>query len=608
MRRSPGRRATWALSALLVAAPLRPGEPVAGSPREGAGRPPAAQGRPAADHEAALAEIFAPWDRPDSPGCAVGVARDGELILARGFGSANLEHGIPIDADSVLPIGSNSKQFGAALAALLAGEGRLDLDADLRTYLPELPDYGARLTTRHLVHHTGGLRDYQALRMLSGVPPQHLDAAQVFGLLARQRALDAMPGERFDYDNSGYVLLRFVLERVSGTTLPELARERLFAPLGMSSTRWLEADHAVVVPRRATPYAGNAADGYTAHPGSSVMASGGIVTTLGDLARWHAFLLGARTAPLPAALPRQLLTAGALNGGEPVPYAWGMFLGEHRGRRIVWHAGTGPGFVADMVLFPAERLSVFCLCNGVIDSRALSRRVADLFLEGAGGGPAPVTASEALRPAPTPGRETGGGSPVRLSPPVLAALAGRYRDADSGSIWELAVEGGDVALRTGRFRIAFRAVAPDALAASEPGWEDWLVRFEPARDGAVPRLRLFEAGEETARYERLPAALPPERLLPYTGRYASAELGAVYILAVEGGRLQLHTPVQPNGTLLYLGGESFVLPTEWFDVRFEFVRGPGGAVEGFAVGTGEANDIGFRREPAPCPVEPSNSG
>jgi hypothetical protein len=340
------------------------------------------------------------------------------------------------------------------------------------------------------------------------------------------------------------------------------------------------------------------------------MASGGVVSTLADLARWHGYLLGARPGPGSPALPRQLLAPGALASGEPIDYAWGMYLGEHRGRKIVWHAGTGPGFVADMVLFPAERLSVFCLCNGVIDSRALSRSVADLYLDGAAGEPpasgAAATAAPSA-PVPTQPSASSPGPRLRLSGEVLSALAGRYRNPQSGAIWEVATAGEGVVVRTGRLRFDFAPVEADALATSEAGWEGWLVRFEPPRDGAVPRLRLFEGSEEKSRYERLPAPLSAERLLAYAGRFASEELGAVYTFAAEEGRLVLHTPVQPNGPLLYVGGEAFVLPTEWFDLYFEFARGQDGA-DGFTLSTTGVSGIVFRREAAcsgPAPPAPS---
>jgi CubicO group peptidase (beta-lactamase class C family) len=554
--------------------------------------------------EAAIDAVMAPYATTDGPGCTVGVAGAEGLVFAKGYGMANLELGVPNAADSAFPIGSNSKQFTAALVALLAEEGKVDLDADLRRYLPALPDYGAPLTARELVHHTGGLRDYQALRMLAGVPPEHVDAQQVLALLLRQRGLQARPGERFEYDNSGYVLLRFLIERVTGKPLPEVARERIFAPLGMNHTVWLE-DATTIVPHRSTAYAGDRTRGFRAAYSTPVMGSGGIVTTVGDLAKWHANFYRNRLGKGRPELIAQLAAPGTLASGKPIDYAWGMFLGELHGHRMIWHAGTGPGYVADTVRFPADRLSVFCLCNGVIDSRMLSRQIAALYLDDAATdaskGPAPASspAPAAASPAATP--RSARSAPAAPAPAALAALPGRYRNADSGSVWTLRSDGGAILLDLGRITMRLGADGPDALRSVEPDW-GWRLRFEAPREGVVPRLHLLEHGEETATYKRLPPSPAPAALAAYTGRFHSDELDAGYELRVEQGELVLHTPVQPNGALLYLGADAFVLPTEWFDVRFDFRRDGTGRVTGFTVDAGPASGIVF------APATPCTQG
>jgi CubicO group peptidase (beta-lactamase class C family) len=545
---------------------------------------------------AAVDAIFAPWMRNDGPGCAVGVTRAGKLIFTKGYGMANLEHGIPITPETVFPIGSNSKQFTATVTALLAEDGKLDVDADVRTYLPELPAYGAPLTARQLVHHTGGLRDYQALRYLSGVPPERVEPREVLALLLRQRGLQHPPGARYEYDNSGYVLQRFLVERVTGKSLPEVAQEKIFGPLGMTHTRWIE-DHVSIVPGRATAYDGDRERGFRAAYSHPIVGSGGVLTTVGDLTRWDANWYDNRLGRGGPRLVEQLTAPGALADGTKLDYAWGLFLDEHRGRRIVWTGGTGPGYVADMVRFPAEKLSVFCLCNGVIDSRWLSRRVADVFLDDA-----PASPLAAATPATARGNDSMVGSgatssaraPFVLPEATLAALVGRYRNLETGTIWELRRDGSRVVKTGGRADVPLTPVAADALE-SGPDW-GWRVTFEPPHAGAVPRLHRFENGEEIARYDRLPEPLSASALAPYAGRFASDELQATYSLEVSGGALELHTPVQPNGPLLYLGGDSFVLPGEWFDVRFDFTRSTGGGVDGFGVDAGTASGIRFGRQ------------
>jgi CubicO group peptidase (beta-lactamase class C family) len=277
--------------------------------------------------------LFADWDRPDSPGCTLGVARDGAMLYQRGYGMASLEYGAHNAPETVFPIGSNSKQFMAMLIALLAEDGKLSLDDDIRKYVPELPAYERPITVRQLVHHTSGLRDYQALRFLAGFPPDYLELAPVLALIARQKGLDFAPGERFEYSNTNYVLLRVIAERVSGKPLRELAAERIFAPLGMSHTQWSEDFHRLI-PGRATVYTGDAATGFRSSDQGPLAGSGGVWTTVGDLLRWDENFDANRLGKGGPELIARVLAPEGGRDGEPASYAFGIFLGEHRGRPI----------------------------------------------------------------------------------------------------------------------------------------------------------------------------------------------------------------------------------------------------------------------------------
>ena len=534
--------------------------------------------------------LFAEWNRPDSPGCTVGISRSGVLVLAKGYGSANLEHAVPNGPDTVFPIGSMSKQFTATLVALLALDGKIDLDADVRHYLPELPAYPTPITARELVHHTGGLRDYQALRFLAGVPPEHIDAHQVLGLLLRQRAPQAPAGTRFDYDNSGYVMLRFLLERVSGKTLPALAQERIFGPLGMSHTRWLE-DHSTVVPHRSTHYEGDRTTGYRATYGSPVMGSGGILTTVGDFARWQANNYNNQLGG-GATLLAELLSPGTLPGGGKLVveqpwgrsegYGFGQFLDTWHGHRVWWHAGADG---SDAERFPDDHLEVSVFCNGVIDSHLLAHRVAALYLA------AQAPAGAPAKPAPA----AAANPPVRPLPAAtLSALVGRYRNPATGTVWSLVRDVDALVLDLMRVHLPLASIGEDSLLSTSAVWP-MRVTFEHPQNGAVPRLHLFEDGEETAHYDRLPPSPSAMALAAYTGRFRSEEVGATYELAVEDGSLRVRTPVQPNGPLLFLADNVFTLRSDWFNVRFDFTRGPGAKVDGFVVDAGPASGIRFTR-------------
>ena len=168
--------------------------------------------------------IFAPYGSTASPGCAVGVVRDGQLAFAKGYGMADLEHDTPITPTTRFYISSLSKQFTAMSIVLLAQEGRLSLDDWIRRWVPQVPSFGPPITLRQLLHHTSGLRDYFTLLALSGWPSDgSLTERQFIDLVSRQKNLNFTPGDEFLYSNTGYALLGLVVERASGQSLRDFA-------------------------------------------------------------------------------------------------------------------------------------------------------------------------------------------------------------------------------------------------------------------------------------------------------------------------------------------------------------------------------------------------
>ncbi|MFB3126207.1 MAG: serine hydrolase domain-containing protein, partial [Candidatus Acidiferrales bacterium] len=226
-------------------------------------------------------KVFAQWDKPGSPGCALGVIKGGELIYKRGYGMANLEHNIPISSTSVFRIGSTSKQFSALSILLLVEEGKLSLDDNIRKYLPEMPDYGSPVTIRHLIHHSSGIRDYLTLMSLVGKGDDDFYTDEdVVVMLARQRELNFNPGDRFLYSNSGYFLLSQIVKRASGQSLREYAAEKIFGPLGMQNTH-LHDDHTLIVQSRASGYSPRKDGDYQINMTTlGMVGDGGVFTTV----------------------------------------------------------------------------------------------------------------------------------------------------------------------------------------------------------------------------------------------------------------------------------------------------------------------------------------
>ena len=232
--------------------------------------------------------IFAPFASPQSPGCAVGVRQRGSVVLAKGYGMADLEHDTWITPETPFYIASMSKQFTAMSIVLLASDGRLSLDDSIRKWVPEVPSFGTTITLRHLLHHTSGLRDYFTLLAVSGWPSDgQLTTDQFLSLLGRQERLNFAPGDEFLYSNTGYALLSIVVQRASGLSLRDFAARRIFRPLGMTHTEFRD-DHTLLIPQRALGYQPEGSTYRISQPQFDVVGDGGVYSTVDDLAKWDA--------------------------------------------------------------------------------------------------------------------------------------------------------------------------------------------------------------------------------------------------------------------------------------------------------------------------------
>ena len=325
--------------------------------------------------------IFSHFAVDGSPGCAVGVVQDGQLVFGKGYGHANLDYDVPLDTRSSFYLASVSKQFIGAAVGLLALDGTLDLDGDVRDIIPEVPDYGSGntgsgntgsgitgsgitggpITVRHLLNHTSGIRDYLTLFAIAGRSVQDFfDNSDAVELIARQKALNFEPGSEYLYSNSGYVLLAEIIERTAGVSLGEFSQERLFGPLGMGSTHWGE-DVSRVVPGRAISY--QVQDGtptrfiWNFHG----KGDGNLHSTVEDLARWDDMFY--RMDEPWASLTELLYTKGRLNDGSEIPYALGLAHGSYEDHPMISHSGGMLGYRTVIQRFPDDRFTSIVLCN-----------------------------------------------------------------------------------------------------------------------------------------------------------------------------------------------------------------------------------------------------
>jgi CubicO group peptidase (beta-lactamase class C family) len=322
--------------------------------------------------------LFAKWDSTVSPGAALAIIQEGEIIYRRGYGMANLEHNVPITSKTVFRIGSTSKQFTAAAVALLSLQGKISLDDDIRKFVPELPHYEKTITVRNLIHHTSGIRDYLGLAYLSGKSDDDFySPEETVAMIARQTELNFVPGDEHLYSNSGYFLLGVIVKRVSGKSLNEFAQEHIFKPLGMHNTHFHD-DYSQIVKNRADGHVRSKGGFKISNTTLNHVGDGGVFTTVEDLYLWdqafYSFKLGKELIDL-------IHQTGVLNNKKKLDYAFGLGVGDYKGLKLVSHGGGFVGFRAEMIRFPEEKFSVICLANlGSISPSRLCRQVADIFL------------------------------------------------------------------------------------------------------------------------------------------------------------------------------------------------------------------------------------
>ena len=341
----------------------------------------AAQGAaPAPKWAAQVDALFARWDKPDSPGCALGVIQEGQLVYARGYGQASLEHAVPITPRTVFDIGSTSKQFTAAAIGLLVQDGKLHVTDEIHEWIDELPPWDEEVTLDHMLHHTSGLPDYCGLMFAAGIDEASVTTPQqALDFLAKVRELRFVPGSRFEYSNTNFFLLSLVVERAAKQPFQDFARERIFAPLGMTSTL-LFHDHTLVIPHRASAYAARKAGGFgVALSDWEQLGDGAVQTCVEDLVKWDTNFTTHTVGG--DALQSFLHTTVPLTDGKPNTYARGLFVDTVRGQPRVSHGGAWAGFRAELMRFPAQKTSFVCLANlGNMNPTGLCEQVAEIVL------------------------------------------------------------------------------------------------------------------------------------------------------------------------------------------------------------------------------------
>jgi CubicO group peptidase (beta-lactamase class C family) len=546
---------------------------------------------PLSDDESAkkVDAFLSQWDKNDLPGCGVGAVKDGKLVYKRGFGMANLEYDVPNTPLTLFNLASASKPFTAMSIALLAQQGKLSLDDDIRKYVPEIPKYAETVTIRHLLHHTSGIREYQALIFFGGLSPDNaLSDKTVLNMLARQKNLSFAPGTKHQYSNSNYHLLGIIVSRVSGKSLRAFAEENIFKPLGMKNTMFFDNRFEVVK---------NRASGYRVGPDKSIRArsslfdlvgGGGVLTTVEDLYLWDQNFYEPKVGN--KELIGLLTTPGTLNNGEKLDYAFGLWRQEYKGLPVIKHSGNMFGYRAQIVSFPEQRFTVIALCNNMaILPHIIVEKLADIYLEGQLKPEVPTqkAVAETLPQA------------IALSEKEALRYVGIYAHPESGRFFKLSFKDGKL-INSGIFRneIPVTAISEDRLLVIE---SNGMAELNPVfnKSGTISEIRApAKSGKPDVFVPVKPPFDSPQQLSEYLGTYYSDEFDADYKISLKGNNLVLQIGESFEAPLTAAYADVFT--SAGGQINLSFTRGDKGKIAGFvfnsALDEREVKGIAFKRQ------------
>jgi CubicO group peptidase (beta-lactamase class C family) len=515
--------------------------------------------------------IFAEWNTTKTPGAALAIILDGEIIYERGYGMAKIEDDIVMTPQKVFNIASMSKQFTAACLGILIQQGKVSLDDDIRTFFPEMLQYDKPILIKHLIYHTSGLRDYSTLLSLAGFRsdsdcPTVDEACKI---IFRQKRLNSPPGEMYSYTNTGYFLMGRIIEKVSGQSLNAFAQEHLFNPLKMSHT-FFRDDHTQIIKNLATGYRPSENGFKICVSNWGLTGATNLFTSVEDLYLWdQAFY----TNELGKDLMDLLQTTGELDKGKKIGYAFGLEIGEYKGLKTVRHDGRHGGYRSDFVRFPEQRFSVICLTNqSSLNPAPLCNKVADVYL--------------AHLMTKTEKDET-----VALTKEEIEEKVGNYQD-QRDKRWisilmkddalKLAINGAELPLAP-MSKTVFRMLDGSGHASIE-----FLTNGDGSTIGVV-----LQAPDIKRTYAKVApiAPLRQEQLAEYVGEYVSKELlNATHRCAIEKDHLILTFRGSRSAPLTAIAKDEFALG----EFGFEFIR-EGEKIVGVRLNRQRAVGIEFER-------------
>lgn len=487
------------------------------------------------------------------PGAAVLVIKDGEVLLRKGYGLANLEHQVPISSSTVFDIASVSKQFAAMAIAMLVDEGNISLEDDVRTYIPELPDLGHKITIDHLVHHTSGLRDWPGTLALAGWDMEDvISFDQILRMAFHQQALNFEPGSTHVYSNTGYNVLAEIIQRVSGQSFRVWTDQHIFKPLGMKDTHFHD-DHQEVIQNRAYGYYQGDSAYKRITNGLTALGSSSLFTTIDDLGKWVINFDQQKVGN--EVTFNTMKQKGVLNNGEEINYAFGLVHGEYKGLPTLSHGGSWAAFRTFLLYFPEQKCSIIVLMNHAPSNpNYYTYQLAEVCLKKY------VQVEEDKETEEDEKTEI-----VSIDDDILKEYVGMYK---LGPAWYVTIsKEKDQLITQATDEDAFPMTALSDSIFKVEGYGGRTIAFKRGENGLVSHF--IYNGMTCPKLEG-EGMLDDAQLASLTGTYWSDELNTLYKVGVEKGILELTN--RNLGTISLLPAWKDDFRGNWFASSVEFIR------------------------------------
>ncbi|TCD01196.1 class A beta-lactamase-related serine hydrolase [Pedobacter psychroterrae] len=522
--------------------------------------------------------LFAKWDKPNSPGCVIGIVRNDSLIYAKGYGQANIEYNVPNSPETIYHMASVSKQFTAYAIVLLARQGKLQLDDDIHKYLPWFPDLKEKITIRHLLNHTSGIRDQWQLLAISGTRIDDvIKQDHIVKALSKQRALNFKPGDQYSYSNSGYTMLAEIVKSVSGQTLRQFTDSAIFKPLGMNHTHFHD-DYTEVVKNRSYSYYRKGGDGFT----NSILSysnagATSLFTNVNDMAKW---VMNFYLAKVGTQQDIESLTQkGKLNNGKESNYALGIVVDTFKGWKLYAHNGADAGYRTAVTTVPDLKMGFIVFSNlGDFDMGKLNE-MASLFVRD--------ISTKVDKPAVIA---------IDSSKAILKDLVSAKKFSgdyisDAGIPYNFSLRNHKLyGQQRGRNELLIQVQKDTFQVASAPNLK---FLFSTTKSGDTLVKECWPGGLEFKKYALSPN-LTDQQLKSYTGMYYSPELDCKYGIVLQGKELIL-TNDKYEDKRITLQAKDHLRTDFWWMAHLKVLRGTKGEIMGFEVNDGRIMHLRFNK-------------